>query len=68
MVEIEIGNMNQQCLDRRIPDWQTLRRELSAWEIDRNAEKASINWLFNIDKTRTKLTRAYQGLNPPNSR
>jgi len=68
MVEIEIGNMNQQCLDRRIPDWQTLRRELSAWEIDRNAEKASINWLFNIDKARTKLTRAYQGLNTPNSR
>ncbi|TNG02783.1 MAG: IS630 family transposase, partial [Gammaproteobacteria bacterium] len=27
MVEIEIGNMNQQCLDRRIPDWETLKRE-----------------------------------------
>lgn len=63
MVEIEIGNMNQQCLDRRIPDWQTLEKELSAWEKSRNKEKATINWMFNIDKARKKLNRAYEGLN-----
>jgi hypothetical protein len=62
MVEIEIGIMNQQCLDRRIPDWQTLQSELSAWESRRNAEKATIKWLFNVDKARQKLTRAYEGL------
>ena len=28
MVEIEIGNMNQQCLDRRMPDWKSLASEL----------------------------------------
>ncbi len=67
MVEIEIGNMNQMCLDRRIPDWDTLKDELSAWETKRNIQKATINWLFNVDKARTKLTRAYQGLNPSNS-
>ncbi len=67
MVEIEIGNMNQQCLDRRIPDWQTLEKELSAWESSRNDEKATINWMFNVDKARKKLTRAYQGLNQSNS-
>jgi hypothetical protein len=66
MVEIEIGNMNQQCLDRRIPDWQILEKELSAWETSRNSEKATINWLFNIDKARKKLTRAYDGLNQSN--
>lgn len=67
MVEIEIGNMNQQCLDRRIPDWQSLESELSAWEKRRNKEKATIKWMFNIDKARKKLNRAYDGLNSPKS-
>lgn len=67
MVEIEIGNMNQQCLDRRIPDWDTLVRELSAWEQSRNAEKASINWMFNINGAREKLARAYTALNQSHS-
>lgn len=63
MVEIEIGVMNKQCLDRRIPDMETLTRELGSWEAQRTEEKATIQWLFNIDKARTKLTRAYDGLN-----
>lgn len=63
MVEIEIGNMNQQCLDRRISDWDTLKSELAIWEYDRNVEKATINWMFDLDKARTKLTRAYEVLN-----
>jgi transposase len=63
MVEIEIGNMNQQCLDRRIPDWGMLKNELAAWESVRNNEKATIKWMFDLDKARTKLTRAYDVLN-----
>jgi len=62
MVEIEIGNMNQQCLDRRIPDWDMLLSELTAWELRRNDTKATINWMFDVDKAREKLTRAYQKL------
>jgi hypothetical protein len=67
MVEIEIGNMNQQCLDRRISNWQTLKSELAAWEKSRNKQKATIKWMFNIDKARKKLNRAYEGLNQSNS-
>lgn len=63
MVEIEIGNMNQQCLDRRIPDWDNLINELAAWEKSRNEEKATIRWMFDLSKARTKLTRAYDILN-----
>ena len=63
MVEIEIGNMNQQCLDRRIPDWEILKNELVAWESARNNDKATIKWMFDLDKARTKLTRAYEVLN-----
>ncbi|KTD14326.1 Uncharacterised protein [Legionella israelensis] len=64
MVEIEIDNMNQQCLDRRISDWNMLKNELTLWENTRNDEKATINWMFDLDKARTKLTRAYDALNP----
>ncbi len=63
MVEIEIGNMNQQCLNRRIGDWEELESELVAWENRKNEEKRSINWMFNVDKARQKLTRAYEQLN-----
>lgn len=63
MVEIEIGNMNQQCLDRRIADWNTLKNELSLWENQRNEERATIKWMFDLDKARSKLTRAYEVLN-----
>ena len=62
MVEIEIGNMNQQCLDRRIPDWETLQTELDAWEKRRNDAEASIKWMFDVEKAREKFTRAYQQL------
>ncbi len=63
MVEIEIGNMNQQCLDRRIPSWDKLQSELAAWEKRKNDEGATIKWMFNVDKAREKLTRAYEQLN-----
>jgi transposase len=59
MVEIEIGVMVKQCLDRRIPDKQTLVTEITAWEKQRNAEKATIKWLFSLEKARQKLGRSY---------
>jgi len=62
MVEIEIGNMNQQCLNRRMGDRDLLVSELAAWENCRNQKKASINWMFNVDAARTKLNRAYEKL------
>jgi transposase len=59
MVEIEIGVMVRQCLDRRIPDKATLVSEISKWEQRRNAERARIKWLFTVDRARQKLGRAY---------
>ena len=66
MVEIEIGTMNQQCLDRRIATLDLLKTELAAWEKRRNQEKASITWLFDVDKARVKLHRAYDSLTGQN--
>jgi transposase len=59
MVEIEIGVMVAQCLDRRIPDKAKLIKEVAAWERRRNAEKARIKWLFTVDRARAKLGRLY---------
>ena len=39
MAEIEIGALARQCLDRRIPDQETLRREVDAWQDQRNRDR-----------------------------
>jgi len=59
MVEIEIGVMVSQCLDRRIPDKAILITEIAAWERRRNAEQARIKWMFTVDRAREKLRRVY---------
>ncbi len=66
MVEIEIGVMNRQCLDRRIATWDDLRLSLTAWETARNSENARIKWMFDVDNARLKLNRAYKLLNSQN--
>jgi transposase len=59
MVEIEIGVMVRQCLDRRIADKATLIAEIAAWERRRNREQARIEWMFTVERAREKLGRAY---------
>ena len=59
MVEIEIGVLRGQCLDRRIPDRDRLVAEIAAWERQRNAVGARINWMFSTERARSKLARAY---------
>jgi transposase len=43
MVEIEIGVLRSQCLDRRIDSKEQITSEIAAWEQRRNAEGAQIN-------------------------
>jgi hypothetical protein len=52
MVEIEIGVLRGQCLDRTIDDPKRLISEIAAWERQRNAAGARIKWMFTTDKTR----------------
>jgi hypothetical protein len=59
MVEIEIGVLRGQCLDRRIDDTKRLRREIAAWQRQRNATRARIKWMFTTDKARAKMGHAY---------
>ncbi len=62
MVEIEIGVLKRQCLDRRIADRESLVREIAAWERTRNAAGARIRWMFTTERAREKLGRVYRPL------
>lgn len=55
MAEIEIGIMENQCLKRRIPDIKFLKKELAAWENNRNRKEAKINWTFTKEKAKEKF-------------
>ena len=57
IAEIELSALNGQCLQRRIPSLEVMRREVSAWQQYRNNRGAPINWRFTTDDARIKLTR-----------
>jgi hypothetical protein len=62
MVEIELSILSKQCLDRRIADIETLRREVLAWVKDRNAKRATVHWQFTKAKARLKFHKFYPAL------
>jgi len=59
MAEIEFSVISRQCLSGYIPDIETLERETSAWEIERNTKKATVEWRFTTDDARIKLKKLY---------
>jgi len=62
MVEIEIGVLVRQCLNRRIESYDRLITETIAWEKQRNDSGAKIKWMFTAEKARTKMAKAYPKL------
>lgn len=59
MAEIELRVLSNQCLNRRIATVTEVRREVSAWEQERNNKEAIINWRFTTKDARIKLKRLY---------
>jgi hypothetical protein len=59
MAESELGVLASQCLHRRIPDKETLTREIAAWTDNRNKHHASADWQFTTADARVKLKRLY---------
>ncbi|WP_407657110.1 IS630 family transposase [Mastigocoleus testarum] len=67
MVESELSVLVRQCLSRRIPDVETLEKEVSTWECDseallqadRNLKKICIDWRFRTEDARNKLSKIY---------
>jgi hypothetical protein len=62
VAEIELSVLKGQCLDRRIPGMQTMRRHVAAWESDRNNRQSKISWQFSTTDARIKLKKLYPKL------
>jgi len=59
IAEIELSVLTSQCLDRRIPDIETLRKETKAWEKRRNGLQKGVDWRFTTNDARIRLKRLY---------
>ena len=62
MAEIELSILARQCLDQRIPDLGKLRREVAAWEGERNEGHVAMHWRFTTADARVRLARLYPSL------
>ena len=62
LAESELGVLSTQCLDRRIPDKQTLIDEIAAWRQERNANHTKSDWHFTTKDARIKLKHLYPSI------
>ena len=62
LAESELGVLTKQCLDRRIPDKQTLIDEIAAWQHDRNKCHNKADWQFSTKNARVKLKHLYPSI------
>jgi hypothetical protein len=62
VAEIELSVLARQCLDRRIGSAEELRREVAAWEEERNERAVEVRWRFTTADARIKLQRLYPSL------
>lgn len=59
IAECELSVLTKQCLNRRIPDIETLCNETKAWEHNRNKQQKGVDWQFKTEDARIKLKRLY---------
>ncbi len=67
IAESELAILTSQCLRRRIPDQETLRWEVTAWQHKRKAAQVTIDWQFTTVDARMKLKRLYPELKSQSS-
>ena len=59
MAKIELSALTRQCLDRRIPDQDTLDTEVQAWTKERNDMLVKVDWQFTTANARLNLKHLY---------
>ncbi len=59
MAEIAFSILFRECLNRRIPDQDSLKREISFWEKSKNSHITKVDWQFTTEKARINLKRLY---------
>ena len=64
MAEIESSALTRQCLNRRLPDTDTVHRKTTAWVKRRNGCGAPTQWRFTTEDARIKLHSLYPKVTP----
>jgi len=62
LAEVELAALATQCLSRRVGGDEELRREVWAWNEERNERMVGARWQFTTAKARIKLHRLYPSL------
>lgn len=60
--EMELSALSRQCLARRIPEIETLSRELESVVKERNKLAVKFKWQFTVENARKKLNRHYENV------
>jgi len=59
IAECELSVLSRQCTGRRLPDQDTLQAEVAAWQAERNAGTATVDWRFTTKDARIRLKHLY---------
>lgn len=59
MAEIELSVLQSDCLNKHFATEDQLRKQLNAWQEQRNNKEAKVNWQFTNNKARIKLRKLY---------
>lgn len=62
LAESELAVLSGQCLARRIAYPETLKREVCAWQAQRNTHNAKADWHFTTADARIKLKTLYPAI------
>jgi hypothetical protein len=62
IAEIDLSVLTSQCLNRRIDNIETVKKEVAAWQESRNNKNAKVNWRFTATDAKVKLSRLYPTL------
>ena len=62
MAECEFSVLSRQCLNRRVPDIDTVSKEVAAWTANRNDNRKPAQWRFTTKDARIKLRSLYPKL------
>lgn len=59
MAEIEIGVLSRQCLSRQMISFEEMKRQVCAWQFQRNSSSATVVWRFTVADARCKLKKLF---------
>lgn len=67
-VEIDFSAISRSCLNRRIPDKETLEKQVLTFVKEREKKQIKISWKFDITMARKKMNSKYVQVNPANQK